>query len=154
MGRVPARCVLLLEDLDAAFVRSTNRDDDNNDENNGGGNSGGSGGSGGGGNNGWSNGSGDSGRTGDTGSGLDLFGAFGLGSSGGGGGGGFRSGRRRYGRELSDMNTLSLSGLLNALDGVAASEGRLLFAFVLFSSLLLIKTNLHPFIEQPTTSNV
>ena len=154
MGRVPARCVLLLEDLDAAFVRSTNRDDDNNDENNGGGNSGGSGGSGGGGNNGWSNGSGDSGRTGDTGSGLDLFGAFGLGSSGGGGGGGFRSGRRRYGRELSDMNTLSLSGLLNALDGVAASEGRLLFAFVLFSSLSLIKTNLHPFIEQPTISNV
>ena len=28
MGRVPARCVLLLEDLDAAFVRSTNREDD------------------------------------------------------------------------------------------------------------------------------
>jgi hypothetical protein len=32
-----------------------------------------------------------------------LFGAFGLGSSGGGGGG-FRSGGRRYGRELSDIN--------------------------------------------------
>ncbi|KAL4260988.1 AAA ATPase family protein [Pleurotus pulmonarius] len=29
---------------------------------------------------------------------------------------------------LNDVNTLSLSGLLNALDGVAASEGRLLFA--------------------------
>ena len=127
MGRVPARCVLLLEDLDAAFVRSTNRDDDSNDENNGNGNnSGGGGGSGN--NNGWSSGfgSGDSGRSGDNGNGLDLFGAFGLGSSGGSGG--FRSGRRRYGRELSDMNTLSLSGLLNALDGVAASEGRLLFA--------------------------
>lgn len=27
-----------------------------------------------------------------------------------------------------DINTLSLSGLLNALDGVAASEGRILFA--------------------------
>src|SRR6267154_2940693 len=27
MGRVPARCVLLLEDLDAAFTRSTSRDD-------------------------------------------------------------------------------------------------------------------------------
>ena len=131
MGRVPARCVLLLEDLDAAFVRSTNRDDDSNDENNGNGNnSGGGGGSGN--NNGWSSGfgSGDSGRSGDNGNGLDLFGAFGLGSSGGSGG--FRSGRRRYGRELSDMNTLSLSGLLNALDGVAASEGRLLFAYVFF----------------------
>ena len=136
MGRVPARCVLLLEDLDAAFVRSTNRDDDSNDEN-GGNNGDRSGGSGGG--NGWSSGgfgNGDSGRNGDNGNGLDLFGAFGLGSSGGGSGG-FRSGRRRYGRELSDMNTLSLSGLLNALDGVAASEGRLLFAYVLF----LIFTN-------------
>ncbi|KAF7376913.1 hypothetical protein MSAN_00109100 [Mycena sanguinolenta] len=29
---------------------------------------------------------------------------------------------------LSDLNTLSLSGLLNALDGVAAAEGRILFA--------------------------
>ena len=139
MGRVPARCVLLLEDLDAAFVRSTNREDDSQDENGGGANSGG-GGSGGN-SNGWSSsggfGSGDSGRSGDNGNGLDLFGAFGLGSSGGGGGSGFRSGRRRYGRELSDMNTLSLSGLLNALDGVAASEGRLLFAFVLFFSFYL-----------------
>ena len=137
MGRVPARCVLLLEDLDAAFVRSTNRDDDSNDENGGGNGNNGGGGGGGGGGNGWSSGfgSGDSGRNGDNGNGLDLFGAFGLGSSGGGGGG-FRSGRRRYGRELSDMNTLSLSGLLNALDGVAASEGRLLFAYVLFSFYL------------------
>jgi chaperone BCS1 len=127
--------VLLLEDLDAAFVRSTNRDDDSNDEN-GGGNGDRNGGGSGGGGNGWGSsggfGSGDSGRGGDNGNGLDLFGAFGLGSSGGGGSGGFRSGRRRYGRELSDMNTLSLSGLLNALDGVAASEGRLLFAQVLF----------------------
>ena len=125
MGRVPARCVLLLEDLDAAFVRSTNREDDGSDDN-GDRNGSGAGGSGSGGNSGgWSNsafGSGDGGRSGETGSGLDLFSSFGLGSSG------FRSGRRRYGRELSDMNTLSLSGLLNALDGVAASEGRLLFA--------------------------
>jgi mitochondrial chaperone BCS1 len=132
MGRVPARCVLLLEDLDAAFVRSTNREDDGVDDNGDrSGGSGGTGGSGGGGSGaGWSNGafsSGDGGRSGDGGSGLDLFSGFGLGS-GGSGGGGFRSGRRRYGRELSDMNTLSLSGLLNALDGVAASEGRLLFA--------------------------
>ncbi|KAJ7601304.1 hypothetical protein FB45DRAFT_396501 [Roridomyces roridus] len=29
---------------------------------------------------------------------------------------------------MSEMNTLSLSGLLNALDGVAAAEGRILFA--------------------------
>lgn len=31
---------------------------------------------------------------------------------------------------ISDTNTLSLSGLLNSLDGVAAAEGRLLFAYV------------------------
>ncbi|KAF9482080.1 P-loop containing nucleoside triphosphate hydrolase protein [Pholiota conissans] len=100
MGRVPARCVLLLEDLDAAFVRSTNREDDPIEN--------------------------DSGGPGDNqnmGLGLDTnaFPSF-------GGLGGSR--RRRYGRSdgLSDMNTLSLSGLLNALDGVAASEGRLLFA--------------------------
>jgi mitochondrial chaperone BCS1 len=158
MGRVPARCVLLLEDLDAAFVRSTNREDDTNDENGGGGGNnggGGGGGSGSGGGNGWSSGSGDSGRTGDNGNGLDLFGAFGLGSSGGGGGGGgFRSGRRRYGRELSDMNTLSLSGLLNALDGVAASEGRLLFAFVQFSITYQKRKLIYIHLEQPTTSNV
>jgi len=29
---------------------------------------------------------------------------------------------------MSDVNILSLSGLLNALDGVDAAEGRLLFA--------------------------
>jgi len=121
MGRVPARCVLLLEDLDAAFVRSTTREDDSED--------------------GGDDGEGNSGGVGTT----DAFPGFssGFGSSGGlfGGGGGFSGGygyssggrgssRRRYGRSdgLSDMNTLSLSGLLNALDGVAASEGRLLFA--------------------------
>jgi len=111
MGRVPARCVLLLEDLDAAFVRTTNREDEfggdhqGNDGHNGG------------------NGSGNS-------AGVDssAFPGSGLGRS---------LGRRRYGRSdgLSDMNTLSLSGLLNALDGVAASEGRLLFAYV----ILLVK---------------
>ncbi|KDR66353.1 hypothetical protein GALMADRAFT_1157881 [Galerina marginata CBS 339.88] len=107
MGRVPARCVLLLEDLDAAFVRSTNREDDDLDL--GGGGNGGDGNGGGG--------------------GGDGGGAF-PGIGGGFGGGSGRGGRRRYGRSdgLSDMNTLSLSGLLNALDGVAASEGRLLFA--------------------------
>lgn len=117
MGRVPARCVLLLEDLDAAFVRSTTReDDDGNSEND--------------------DDKGSSGAAGTT----DSFPSFTSGfSSSSGSSGGFssaygystsRSKRNRYGRSdgLSDMNTLSLSGLLNALDGVAASEGRLLFA--------------------------
>lgn len=31
-------------------------------------------------------------------------------------------------KKQEEINTLSLSGLLNALDGVAASEGRILFA--------------------------
>ncbi|KIM45662.1 hypothetical protein M413DRAFT_345236 [Hebeloma cylindrosporum] len=107
MGRVPARCVLLLEDLDAAFVRTTNREDDFGGENQG--NDG---------NNGGNNG-------GNGGGGVDNSAFPGSGLTGGRG-----LGRRRYGRSdgLSDMNTLSLSGLLNALDGVAASEGRLLFA--------------------------
>ncbi|CAE6432338.1 unnamed protein product [Rhizoctonia solani] len=84
MGRVPARCIVLLEDLDAAFTRSTSRDNqstgaptndkkeegkDNNDSNN-----------------------------------------------------------KDAEKKQEDINTLSLSGLLNALDGVAASEGRILFA--------------------------
>jgi chaperone BCS1 len=38
------------------------------------------------------------------------------------------SSSRRRRDQLSEVNTLSLSGLLNALDGVAAAEGRLLFA--------------------------
>ena len=37
---------------------------------------------------------------------------------------------RRSKDHISDTNTFSLSGLLNALDGVAAAEGRLLFTFV------------------------
>ena len=97
---MPARCVLLLEDLDAAFLRSTNREEDDLNlelEN------------------------------GDNQQNMNdnLFPGFSNGLSVG-----YRPGRRRYGRSdgLSDMNTLSLSGLLNALDGVAASEGRLLFA--------------------------
>ncbi|KAF6755074.1 BCS1 N terminal-domain-containing protein [Ephemerocybe angulata] len=116
MGRVPARCVVLLEDLDAAFTRSTSREDEeeallnslnststsknkSNSSNNNNGNDDSSGG----------------------------FGsAFGYSSR-------RRNGHRSSGRNsggdyLSDVNTLSLSGLLNALDGVAAAEGRLLFA--------------------------
>jgi chaperone BCS1 len=92
MGRVPARCILLLEDLDAAFTRSVSRDKNA------------------------------------------------TGTPDGPGGGGDDSmpqpdplpstGRhgRRHREQLSDVNTLSLSGLLNALDGVAAAEGRILFA--------------------------
>lgn len=89
MGRVPARCVVLLEDLDAAFTRSTSRDDsgleDDKDKEK---------------------------KDGENGDNKPM--------------GPSRSSRRRD--QLSDVNTLSLSGLLNALDGVAAAEGRLLFA--------------------------
>ncbi|KAG1715627.1 hypothetical protein ID866_1551 [Astraeus odoratus] len=94
MGRVPARCIVLLEDLDAAFTRSVTRDKSSNgtpesssnssssDENNG------------------------DQPTVPTSS----------------------SRHRRHKDHISDVNTLSLSGLLNALDGVAAAEGRILFA--------------------------
>jgi len=71
MGGVPSRCILLLEDLDAAFTRSVTRD---------------------------------STSTGTPTSSKDKD------------------------KEESDGSTLSLSGLLNSLDGVAAAEGRLLFA--------------------------
>ncbi|EIN11141.1 P-loop containing nucleoside triphosphate hydrolase protein [Punctularia strigosozonata HHB-11173 SS5] len=84
MGRVPSRCIVLLEDLDAAFTRSTSREEE--------------------------------GANKDKAAGPDNQ------NSGSG------SSRRRNKEQLSDVNTLSLSGLLNALDGVAASEGRLLFA--------------------------
>ncbi|KAI6023800.1 P-loop containing nucleoside triphosphate hydrolase protein [Pisolithus microcarpus] len=71
MSHVPSRCILLLEDLDAAFTRSVSRDS-------------------------CSTGVPPSGTTTNT--------------------------------NDSDGSTLSLSGLLNSLDGVAAAEGRLLFA--------------------------
>ena len=91
MGRVPARCIVLLEDLDAAFTRSTSRD----------GNSTGS-------------------PEGET---KEKTSEQTTGTSSS------SSRRARKNDQLSDVNTLSLSGLLNALDGVAASEGRLLFAY-------------------------
>ncbi|KAI6023352.1 P-loop containing nucleoside triphosphate hydrolase protein [Pisolithus marmoratus] len=71
MSHVPSRCILLLEDLDAAFTRSVSRDSS-------------------------STGVPTSGTT------TNI--------------------------NDSDGSTLSLSGLLNSLDGVAAAEGRLLFA--------------------------
>ena len=91
MGRVPARCIVLLEDLDAAFTRSTSRDGDST-----------------------GNPEGKSNekpaeQTSTTSSSTTRS-------------------RVRKNDQLSDVNTLTLSGLLNALDGVAASEGRLLFA--------------------------
>ncbi|KAG1857362.1 P-loop containing nucleoside triphosphate hydrolase protein [Suillus subalutaceus] len=73
MGHVPSRCILLLEDLDAAFTRSVSRD-------------------------------------------ASSTGAP------------TTSNTNSTTTETNDGSTLSLSGLLNSLDGVAAAEGRLLFA--------------------------
>jgi mitochondrial chaperone BCS1 len=89
MGRVPARCIVLLEDLDAAFTRSTSRDDG-------------------------ATGSPDKDKDKEQGPQENPSSSS--------------SSSRRRKDQLSDVNTLSLSGLLNALDGVAAAEGRLLFA--------------------------
>jgi mitochondrial chaperone BCS1 len=94
MGRVPARCILLLEDLDAAFTRSVSRINGEQKEKK-------------------------EGPAEQHASAVNNIGNSGLGR-----------GRGRRSEQLSDVNTLSLSGLLNALDGVAAAEGRLLFAFV------------------------
>ncbi|TFK90646.1 P-loop containing nucleoside triphosphate hydrolase protein [Polyporus arcularius HHB13444] len=90
MGRVPARCIVLLEDLDAAFTRSTSRDGN---------------------------------ATGNPEGKSDEKTAEQTTSTSS-----TARNRVRKNDQLSDINTLSLSGLLNALDGVAASEGRLLFA--------------------------
>ncbi|KAF9465557.1 P-loop containing nucleoside triphosphate hydrolase protein [Collybia nuda] len=76
MGHVPTRCILLLEDLDAAFTRSVSRD---------------------------SSSTGAPTSTSTTATASTTA-------------------------ETTDGSTLSLSGLLNSLDGVAAAEGRLLFA--------------------------
>ncbi|RDB18484.1 putative mitochondrial chaperone BCS1-A [Hypsizygus marmoreus] len=73
MGHVPSRCILLLEDLDAAFTRSVSRDS--------------------------------------TSTGAPTAATSDTAKT-----------------ETTDGSTLSLSGLLNSLDGVAAAEGRLLFA--------------------------
>ncbi|KAF9520971.1 hypothetical protein BS47DRAFT_265 [Hydnum rufescens UP504] len=90
MGRVPARCIVLLEDLDAAFTRSASRDDESSGIPTG------------------SKGTSD----------VDQ-------DSGGHRHHSSFSRRRDF---IPDYNTLSLSGLLNSLDGVSAPEGRLLFA--------------------------
>ncbi|KAI9571183.1 hypothetical protein HD554DRAFT_2203657 [Boletus coccyginus] len=97
MGRVPARCIVLLEDLDAAFTRSVTRDKSSNGTPDSGNSSSNS------------NSNGEEATTPEQPS--------------------TSSGRhRRHKDHISDVNTLSLSGLLNSLDGVAAAEGRILFA--------------------------
>ena len=80
LGRIPARSILLLEDIDAAFTRSTSRDSD-------------------------STGTPDSSKS--------------IGPE-----------NKKEDSETkapADTNTLTLSGLLNALDGMQASESRVLF---------------------------
>ncbi|KAG9019095.1 hypothetical protein FRB90_006409 [Tulasnella sp. 427] len=87
MGRVPSRCIVLLEDLDAAFTRGVSRDEKS--------------------------------------TGAPLARTAVTSSRRGGG----AVGPLNVGDEDgNDPNALSLSGLLNSLDGVAASEGRILFA--------------------------
>ncbi|KAI0043678.1 P-loop containing nucleoside triphosphate hydrolase protein [Auriscalpium vulgare] len=91
MGRVPSRCIVLLEDLDAAFTRSVSRAKDSKDKK-----------------------KTDNKSDGEEETSTPTHG---------------RSRRAQKSKEqLSDVNTLTLSGLLNALDGVAAAEGRILFA--------------------------
>ncbi|TFK73736.1 P-loop containing nucleoside triphosphate hydrolase protein [Pluteus cervinus] len=86
MGNVPTRCILLLEDLDAAFTRSVNRDEKS------------------------------TGAPTSTSSSKDSSDSSSSSST------------SSSSEPKSDGSTLSLSGLLNSLDGVAAAEGRLLFA--------------------------
>ena len=99
MGRVPARCIVLLEDLDAAFTRSTSRD---------------SGSTGAPGNRKRSSHSSDKKDDSDDDESDDENGKS--------------KKKNKKDDSMSEVNTLTLSGLLNALDGVAASEGRILFA--------------------------
>ncbi|KAI0277877.1 hypothetical protein BGY98DRAFT_977146 [Russula aff. rugulosa BPL654] len=94
MGRVPSRCIVLLEDLDAAFTRSVSRGKDKEKDKDK--------------------------KKSDSKSDNEDESSSGSSSS--------RSRRNRNKENLSDVNTLTLSGLLNALDGVAAAEGRILFA--------------------------
>lgn len=96
MGRVPARCIVLLEDLDAAFTRSTSRDANSTGSPDG------------------SDGTSTSTESIVVPEPHQHISRY--------------STRRHKTDAISEVNTLTLSGLLNALDGVAASEGRLLFA--------------------------
>lgn len=82
MSRIPARSILLLEDLDAAFTHSTSRDSDST---------------------GAPEGKKDGAKKDE-------------------------DEKKDVKKEVNDQNTLSLSGLLNSLDSIQASEGRILFA--------------------------
>lgn len=77
MGLVPSRCILLLEDLDAAFTRGVSRDETS------------------------------------TGTPTAIVTTPGAPGS-----------KTPAETTTNDGSTLSLSGLLNSLDGVAAAEGR------------------------------
>ncbi|TRM58202.1 P-loop containing nucleoside triphosphate hydrolase protein [Schizophyllum amplum] len=79
MGHVPSRCILLLEDLDAAFTRGISRDANS--------------------------------------TGVPTAATAAVSTT-----------KENNNNDNNDGSTLSLSGLLNSLDGVAAAEGRLLFA--------------------------
>jgi chaperone BCS1 len=83
MSRIPARSILLLEDLDAAFTHSTSRDSD-------------------------STGAPEGKKDGCKNKDEDE--------------------KKEVKKDVNDQNTLSLSGLLNSLDSIQASEGRILFA--------------------------
>jgi len=83
MSRIPARSILLLEDLDAAFTHSTSRDSD-------------------------STGAPEGKKEGLKNKDEDE--------------------KKDVKKDVNDQNTLSLSGLLNSLDSIQASEGRILFA--------------------------
>lgn len=83
MSRIPARSILLLEDLDAAFTHSTSRDSD-------------------------STGAPEGKKEGPKNKDEDD--------------------KKDVKKDVNDQNTLSLSGLLNSLDSIQASEGRILFA--------------------------
>ncbi|TRM57613.1 hypothetical protein BD626DRAFT_513986 [Schizophyllum amplum] len=117
IGGVPSRCILLLQNLDTALSppkpppEKTESDSEEEEKRNADPN----------GNSAPNNGSNSSSPVQADPYGYDAH----------GGPPGYRSSRRRR-RKAGDpdpmANTLSLSGLLNALDGVAASEGRLLFA--------------------------
>jgi chaperone BCS1 len=88
------RCILLLEDLDAAFTRSATRDDE-------------------------STGAPTSTKEKDAATPAEPEASSSH----------HRSSRRHHSSTYTEnVNTLSLSGLLNSLDGVAAAEGRILFA--------------------------
>ena len=106
MGRVPARCILLLEDLDAAFTRSVTRDSNSTGTPSG--------------NRGNSNSNGNSNNNNSNGNNSN--------GNNNNGNNNNSNNNNNNSDSISDLNTLSLSGLLNAIDGVAAAEGRLLFA--------------------------